>query len=234
MPKNVGFPKGVIIGVLVARPEKYFAIINPDAIPTRDWLAKLVDTMERCEECGMAQSLLVHPDLSIDSAGGLLNFLDYPIELKYTRSKAPYKVHYAKGAAALIRISAYRVAGGFDSRFFFYYDETDLCARMRKRGFKVVVVPNSVVFHIGQGSSIPGKEYFTLYYMERNRLLYMYKNDLAKLPLGIVTALLGIFKEKGIRKVVRVRALRDFLRLLRGEEINEPFRVLDVVISKHK
>ncbi|MEM1637583.1 MAG: glycosyltransferase [Pyrobaculum sp.] len=123
----------------------------------------------------MAQSLLVRPDLAMDSAGGFLNFLDYPIELKTAKSLSPYEVQYAKGAAALIRVSAYRAVGGFDPRFFYYYDETDLCARFRRAGYRVVVVPKSIVFHVGQGSKIPNKEYFILYYMERNRPLYMYK-----------------------------------------------------------
>jgi len=45
--------------------------------------------------------------------------------------------------------------GGFDNKFFFYYDETDLSYRMRKAGWRIYVVPSSLVFHIGLGSRIP-------------------------------------------------------------------------------
>ena len=98
-----------------------------------------------------------------------------PIELKKPLDSRPYNVMYAKRAAVLVRASAYKEVSGFDPRFFFYYDETDLCARMRKRGYKAVTVPDSIVFHIGLGSGIRCKELFVLYYMERNRLLYLLK-----------------------------------------------------------
>jgi len=221
--KNVGFPKAIMIGLKDANPKDYFAMLNPDAIPTRKWLVTLLNAMETCKTCGMAGSLLVHLDGSIDSAGGFLNFFGYPIEAKFPLSNKPYEVQYAKGAATLVHVSAYRLVGGFNPRFFFYYDETELAIRMRKHGFKVIVVPNSIVFHVGQGSKIRHKELFTLYYMERNRLLYICKTNLLKMPIGIFTAIIGIAKEKGIRRKTRLLALKDFLKLIKGAEIDEPF-----------
>ena len=223
LKRNLGFPAAVILGLLHAKPTTYFALLNPDAIPTPYWLQRLYEVMENDPKIGIAQSLLVHPDGTIDSAGGFLNFLGYPVEVKKPLDSKPYSAMYAKGAAVLVRVSAYKEAGGFDPRFFFYYDETDLCARMRKKGYKVVVVPDSIVFHIGLGSRIKCKELFVLYYMERNRLFYIFKNEPFKLPLALTTALLGITKEKGIRRYVRKKAVLDFISLAHGHKLNEPF-----------
>ena len=106
----------------------------PDAIPTKDWLNELVKAANQDPEVGVAQSLLLNFDGTIDSSGGFVNFLGYPIELgKNMRLMLPnevYEIGYAKGAAALFRRDAYFRAGGFDERFFFYYEETDLCHRI--------------------------------------------------------------------------------------------------------
>lgn len=224
LKKNVGFPMAVMIGLLTTKPDSYFALLNPDAIPTPHWLERLYEVMEGDRKIGMAQSLLVHPDGSIDSAGGFLNFLGYPKEAKGVLDHRPYDVFYGKGAAVLIRVSAYREAGGFDPRFFFYYDETDLCARMRKLGYRIVVVPSSIVFHVGLGSAIECKQLFVYYYMERNRLLYLFKNNLLSLPIGLATALIGAVKERGVKRAIRLKAIGDFYRLLRGKEVEEPFK----------
>lgn len=153
---------------------QYFALLNLDTVPTEKWLSELVRTMERDSKIGVARSLPLNMDGSVDSAGGFLNFFRYPLELG--KNKLPllpndiYEIGYAKGAAALFRWSSYLHAGGFDERFFFYYDETDLCYCLRKAGYKVVLAPSSIVYHKELGSDIPWKEFFALYYMET--LLY--------------------------------------------------------------
>ena len=174
--KNYGFAGGVRRGLRYAYRDKYFALLNPDTIPTENWLNELIRAMEQDYRIGVAQSLLLNLDGSIDSAGGFINFLGYPIELgkkanlQLFKDRDIYDVEYAKGAAALFRWSSYLHAGGFDERFFFYYDETDLCYCLRKAGYKVVLAPSSIVYHKELGSDIPWKEFFALYYMET--LLY--------------------------------------------------------------
>ncbi len=227
--RNMGFTGGVTVGLRYCSYGNYFALFNPDAVATRDWLCRLLEVMEGDETIGMAQSLLIKPNGDIDSAGGFINGLGYPIEFKpnidwrlLTRLK-PYDVGYAKGAAVLIRRKAYEEVGGFDNRFFFYYDETDLSYRLRRYGYRVVVVPSSVVYHVGLGSKIPNKEYFVLYYMERNHLLFLWKNLRSRFAPALAWSLVGAIKEKGARRSIRVKALKDSLKLIIGKEVNEPF-----------
>jgi GT2 family glycosyltransferase len=156
LSRNTGFAAGVNIGFKACiSAESYFVLSNPDAIATRDWLRKLVEFMNENGDVGMAQSLLIKPNGEYDSAGGFINGLGYPIEFRpkvnyeLLRRVKPYEVGYAKGAAVLIRREAYLQVGGFDNRFFFYYDETDLSYRMRKAGWRIYVVPSSLVFTLG-------------------------------------------------------------------------------------
>jgi GT2 family glycosyltransferase len=234
--KNYGFTGGVTAGVKVmskyCRDDEYFGLFNPDAVATEHWLINLLKVMDSDNSIGMAQSLLVKPSGDVDSAGGFINSLGYPIEFKpiidwrrLSRLKS-YGVGYAKGAAALIRRKAYEEVGGFDDRFFFYYDETDLSYRLRRRGYKIVVVPNSIVYHVGLGSRIPNKEYFVLYYMERNHLLFLWKNFRDRFIPALAWSLIGAVKERvHIRRIIRLRALKDSIKLIRGKRVYEPFRI---------
>jgi len=233
LKKNVGFAAGVNIGFKACgSAESYFALFNPDAIATRDWLKKLVEFMDENDSAGMAQSLLVKPNGEYDSAGGFVNGLGYPIEFRpgvgyeLLRRVGPYEVGYAKGAAVLIRREAYLRVGGFDNRFFFYYDETDLSYRIRRAGWRIYVVPSSLVFHVGLGSRIPNKELFVLYYLERNHLLFLGKDIKSRLPPAMAWSLIGALHEhNSIRLKIRLRAIYDAIKLMLGHSVNDPINL---------
>ena len=70
---------------------------------------------------------------------------------------------------------AYKDAGGLDARFFAHMEEIDLCWRMRNAGWRLVCLPQSVVYHLGGGAlsyESPRKTYLN----HRNNLLMIYKN----------------------------------------------------------
>ena len=60
---------------------------------------------------------------------------------------------FPSGAALLIRRSAFDEAGGFDDRFFMYSEETDLCERVRQRGWTVAAVAGAAFVHVGGASA---------------------------------------------------------------------------------
>lgn len=61
------------------------------------------------------------------------------------------EVFWATGACLMIRSEIFRKTGGFDDAFFAHMEEIDLCWRINSRGFKIVCVPQSVVYHVGGG-----------------------------------------------------------------------------------
>ncbi len=85
------------------------------------------------------------------------------------------EVQAACGAAMMIRRKDYMKAGGMDSRFFMYYEDTDLSYRIRKTGKKILYCPESVVRHVHTGTSKEWSPFFT-HYVYRNKVLFVSKN----------------------------------------------------------
>ena len=75
------------------------------------------------------------------------------------------------GAFFVIARSLFEELGGFDERFFMYYDELDLCLRARQRGARAMVASRIRIYHhIGASTDrVPGKR---LFYLLRSRLRY--------------------------------------------------------------
>jgi len=79
------------------------------------------------------------------------------------------------GAAALFRKAMLEDVGLFDEDFFMYYEDMDLSWRARRRGWRVLYVPEAVVRHVHAASSVEWSTFF-MYHVERNRLLMLAKN----------------------------------------------------------
>ena len=75
----------------------------------------------------------------------------------------------------LIRSELYHKLGGLDELFFAHMEEIDLCWRVRNAGYKILIVPKSVVYHVG-GSVITYGSFSKLYHNYRNNLIMMFKN----------------------------------------------------------
>lgn len=73
---------------------------------------------------------------------------DYPVAAR------PFAVDWIAGMFVVLRRSAFRDVGGFDARrYFMYYEDVDLCARLRQRGWSVWVQPATRVVHDAQRAS---------------------------------------------------------------------------------
>jgi len=79
------------------------------------------------------------------------------------------------GCAMLVRRSAFEAVGGFDPAFFMYFEDVDLCWRLRRRGHRLLYQPGAVVRHVHAGTSTEGSPLFVLC-TGRNRLLMLTKN----------------------------------------------------------
>ncbi len=171
---------------------KYFVLINSDIEVTEDWLGPLVDWMDTHPECGACAPKL-HSWYDRDkfeyagAAGGYIDMFGYPfcrgrvmksVEVDHGQYEGPKDVMWATGACLMVRSSVYEELGGFDGRFFAHMEEIDLCWRMQLHGYKVTVVPESVVYHVG-GGTLPAESPFKLRLNYRNNLL-MLENNLAR------------------------------------------------------
>lgn len=189
--KNLGFTGGYNRAFKEIDCE-YFVLINSDIEVTDNWLEPLVEWMDSHPECGACAPKL-HSWQERDkfeyagAAGGYLDCFGYPfcrgrimkrLEIDNGQYDSPQDVFWATGACLMVRSEVYRNLGGLDDRFFAHMEEIDLCWRMQLHGWKVTVVPEAVVYHVG-GGTLPASSPFKLFLNYRNNLL-MLDNNLAK------------------------------------------------------
>jgi GT2 family glycosyltransferase/serine/threonine protein kinase len=72
---------------------------------------------------------------------------------KYRQANTPLDVESLVGACFFVRASVFRNLKGFDESYFFYMEETDLCSRMKREGFRVVWLPEAEVMHLSGAST---------------------------------------------------------------------------------
>ena len=191
LKKNYGFTGGYNRSLALVEAE-YYVLINSDIEVPKNWLSPLVEWMDTHPECGACGPKL-HSWYDRDmfeyagAAGGYLDRYGYPfcrgrvmskIEKDTGQYDTPANVLWVSGACLMVRSSLWNSLGGLDDRFFAHMEEIDLCWRIQLSGFKVTVVPSSVVYHIG-GGTLPKKSPYKLFLNYRNNLL-MLENNLPK------------------------------------------------------
>lgn len=87
----------------------------------------------------------------------------------------PYEINNGCGAAIIMKKQDFLECGGFDDRFFMYYEDTDLSYRLKSMGKKIMYCPTAIVRHIHTGSSTEWSDFF-LYHVYRNKLLFVWKD----------------------------------------------------------
>lgn len=203
-----------------------FVLINSDIEVTQGWLEPLITWMSAHPECGACAPKL-HSFQEREkfeyagAAGGYIDRFGYPfcrgrimkrLETDHGQYDSPADVFWATGACLMVRSDVYRKLGGLDDRFFAHMEEIDLCWRMQLAGYKVTVVPGSLVFHVG-GGTLPATSPFKLYLNFRNNRL-MLENNLAK-TFALAFSKSGMEAEKaarnGIRKAGQIISIRKIL-----------------------
>ena len=190
---------------------EYFLLINSDIEVNDGWLQPLVDWMDSHPGCGACAPKLHSWQEKqkfeyAGAAGGYLDILGYPLcrgrvlkmlETDRGQYDTPKDVFWATGACLLVRSSVYKELGGLDDRFFAHMEEIDLCWRMQLDGWKVTVVPKSVVYHVG-GGTLPASSPFKLFLNYRNNLLMLDNN------LSSTLALEAFRQGKSAKRAVRI------------------------------
>ena len=225
--KNFGFTGGYnrAFAEICGGPDapEYFLLINSDIEVPEDWLGPLTGWMDSHPECGACAPKL-HSWQEREkfeyagAAGGYLDRFGYPfcrgrimkrLETDRGQYDSPADVFWATGACLMVRSSLYRELGGLDDRFFAHMEEIDLCWRMQLEGYKVTVVPESVVYHVG-GGTLPATSPFKLFLNYRNNQM-MLENNLAK-TFGLSFVKNGFSAEKAAKKAVCKARRRICLR----------------------
>lgn len=105
------------------------------------------------------------------------------------------------GASVLLRRTMLERIGGFDTRFFMYFEDVDLSWRACRAGWRLVYTPRSRLRHVHAGSSREWSP-FWLFFVTRNHLFWLIKHGTARAALRAV----GAFYARALREVVRALA----------------------------
>ena len=187
--ENYGFAEGYNKAIKQTQ-YKYTILLNSDVEVTEDWTRPLLDFMRRNSDVGALQPKIRSWKERTKfeyagAAGGYLDKMGYPYcrgrlfdSIEEDRGQYDGKVVdicWASGAALMVRTDIYLKVGGLDARFFAHMEEIDLCCRIHGAGYRVVAVPDAMVFHVGGASLAQGNPKKT-YLNFRNNLLLLHKN----------------------------------------------------------
>jgi N-acetylglucosaminyl-diphospho-decaprenol L-rhamnosyltransferase len=171
-PDNPGFAVSVNVAARVASGE-YLLLLNPDTVVLPDAVARLADYLADHPDVAVVGARVYDANGTVQRSGrtfpslvtaffgrtSLLTAL-WPrnpfsrAELPADEStKTATEVDWVAGSCLMIRSSAFRSVDGMDERFFLYWEDADLCQRVRAKGWGVIYLPQAEIVHqVGRSS----------------------------------------------------------------------------------
>jgi GT2 family glycosyltransferase len=250
--ENRGFASAMNVGIAAAEAPM-IAFLNNDAEPAPTWLEELASCLQRHPRAAAAASKLLRAGDpgTLDGAGDGLTRTFRPIVRGHGLPDDgsfddEVEVFGASGTASLWRDDVLHELGGFDERFFAYYEDIDLSFRARLAGWECWYAPRAVSAH-RRGATAGGNPRFTLHLPARNRWFFLLKDApgslLLRHPVGLVAEdafwLLRALRARSPMTLVRaygevIRELRPLLRerrrLQRSRAVSA--RSLDRLLSR--
>ena len=184
LDRNYGFAGGYNRAISEMTSE-YVLLLNSDVEVTEGWWQPLVEVLDGEKDvAAVAPKLLADMERTkfeyAGAAGGFIDYLGYPfcrgrilscVESDEGQYDNRRDIFWASGAALCCRREVFESLGGFDEDFFAHMEEIDLQWRMQLAGWRIVVEPRSVVYHLG-GGTLPASS---------RKILLNHRNNLAML-----------------------------------------------------
>lgn len=187
--ENRGFGAGNNVGAKRAKGEFLF-LLNTDILLISDVLPPLVALMKEHSDVGIIGTKLLNADdslqLSVAAEISLVGEYQTLKQLKQYNKPQQRKaieqqfeqiqvVDIVIGASFFIRQSLFEALYGFDETFFMYFEESDLCQRVRDRGWRILYTPEVSITHLGGYSVSKVSEQMQVEY-RRSQLYYYQKH----------------------------------------------------------
>lgn len=232
--RNYGFTGGYNKAISSINHE-YTVLLNSDVEVPLGWLEPLVAEMDRNEEVGACMPKIIAQQNKdrfeyAGASGGFLDKFGYPfcrgrilssLESDNGQYDNPTPIFWASGACLMVRTQLYHKLGGLDSDFFAHMEEIDFCWRLQHEGYKVMVYPQSKVYHVG-GGTLPNNNPRKMYLNFRNSLLMLIKNLPKRLLLQTLFVRMVLDGAAGIAFLLQgkwsffvsvLKAHRDFYKM---------------------
>ena len=191
---NLGFAGGCNAGAAATGPTcDFVAFLNQDALLDPGALAALVEVASRPDVGIASASVRLADDPALmNSAGNPVHFLGFCWAGGYGEPVADHltetDIASAAGTAMVMRRDVWDSLGGFAEEYFAYHEDTELSARVRQRGLRILYVPTAVVTHRYHFSRNPAKWYL----LERNRLAFVLTTSERRTLLLLAPAALAV------------------------------------------
>jgi len=231
--ENGGFSKGYNTALQQIDAE-YYCLLNSDIEVTENWIEPIITLLDTHPDVAVVQPKLLsfmHRNKFeyAGACGGFLDLLGYPfcrgrvfesLEEDVGQYDDSMEVFWATGAALFVRSSIFHQLNGLDDDFFAHMEEIDFCWRVKSLGYKIMVEPKSVVYHVG-GGTLPKNSARKTYLNFRNNLFLLLKNTpknklipilIIRFPLDQIAALFFLFQGHGKDAWAVIRAQLSFFR----------------------
>jgi GT2 family glycosyltransferase len=230
---NLGF--GAANNVALARAHgRYFVLLNSDAFLVSGALTLAIRHMDQTPDCGLGGARLVGRDGALQPSSRMFHSLPRDLVVltglasKFPKSKVfggfdrtwadpedSASVDWVPGAFSIIRPEVLEKVGVFDPAFFLYYEEVDLCRRIKQAGYTVRYWPDIVVIHVGGESSrqlktleFSSKAAQVVLWRMRSTLLY-YRKHHGMQALGAKWLEILLYTNTAIRNSVSKETVRQ-------------------------
>ena len=187
--ENLGFSPAVNQGIMESQYEYIFSLNNDTEI-RKGSIKALADLMSSDDSIFSAQAKMLQYDNKelIDDVGDEYNLLAWTKKTGENHNSSEYtevrEIFSACAGAAMYRKSLLDEIGMFDDSFFAYMEDVDLAIRSRINGYRNLLCPDAVVYHIGSATSGSRYNEFKVRLAARNNVWVVYKN--LPIPLKIV------------------------------------------------
>lgn len=231
--ENKGFGQGNNVGAKKAKGE-YLFFLNPDTKIFSDTIDHLATFLKKNKKAAIVAPLLYDKNNDAYQLQGVKEltpfralvvfsfisklfpknkvYRDY--YLKDWDKKTIKKVDVVPGTAFMVRKNIFDEIGGFDEKFFLYFEEFDLCKRVKALGWKIFILPSAKVFHAWGSSTIQREDIKSVFLKSR---FYYFRKHFGILPAFLTEAFLRINKYTFLLLLAII--LGAFLRLNRIYEI---------------
>ena len=140
---------------------QFFCVLNPDVRLQSDIFPALMEQLRAPRVAAVAPAIVGPGGEPEDSARRFPTFLSILAKAltgsrgnaDYADRAVPFSPDWIAGMFMLFRAEVFHELGGFDERYYLYYEDVDLCARLRHRDYQVCVVPEVCAVHYARRES---------------------------------------------------------------------------------
>lgn len=230
--ENLGFSRANNLGTVNSQGE-YLLFLNPDTLIYPEALEVLLRELQGdIQAGGVGPAMLQEGNRYQVSFGQKRDFFSefvqkfiqnpyFRLSLKSSRKKR--EACWLSGACLLLKKKAIMDVRGFDEDFFLFFEDIDLCFRLRKRGWKLFFVPEARIFHQGGGST-RALEIGSRFHYRKSQLDFYRKHN-SSLSQFLLRSYLGInffflILWGYLRKSSDLEVRKSFFKLLEGSSEN--------------